>query len=89
MNIEIREALKERVLGFIQTEPGYDSNDVEEVNISHEMGSWSILYGESIQTGIVGLGVSPESSFEDFIRKWRSFKGFEWIKKARMLQGLR
>ncbi len=89
MNIEVKEELKERVLGFIQKQPGYDANNVEEITINMQRPStWSILYGESVQTGITGIGDSPDHAFDDFIIKWKSFKGFEWIKKTKILSGL-
>ena len=89
MSIEIKEALKEEVLHFIEAEPGYNTNEVEEITVTkHPEDTWSILYGSSIQTGITGLGDSPEKAFNDFIKKWRSYNGFEWIKKTKMLQYL-
>ncbi len=87
MCIEIKEALKEDVLRFIESEPGYNPDEVEEITVTSQSGeTWSILYGESIQMGIMGLGETPGKAFEDFIKQWRSYNGFEWIKKSRMLQ---
>ena len=89
MSIEIKEELKERVLAFIESQPGYDADNVAEITIGNKQkGMWSILYGENIETGIAGLGDSPEDAFDDFVVKWNFFKGFEWIKKSKMISHL-
>lgn len=85
MSIEIQEELKERVLAFIEVQPGYDPDKVEEIKISNEKNLWSILYGETPETGITGIGDSPDDAMDDFHVKWRFFKGFEWIKKTKVL----
>ena len=85
MSIEIQEDLKERVLAFIEAQPGYDADEVEEIKVSQEKNMWSILYGKTIETGIAGIGDSPDDAFDDFVVKWRFFKGFEWIKKTKVL----
>jgi hypothetical protein len=89
MSIEIKEELKERVLKFIEEQPGYDADNVEEVKVSSNyMGTWSIVYGESLALGIAGIGDSPEDAFDDFVVKWRFFKGFEWLRKTKMLASM-
>ena len=85
MNIEIQEELKERVLAFIEGQPGYDTDEVEEIKVTCEKNTWSILYGATPETGIAGIGDSPDDAFDDFLVKWKFFKGFEWIKKTKVL----
>lgn len=85
MSIEIKEELKERVLAFIEAQPGYDADEVEEIKVACVKDTWSILYGETLETGIAGIGDSPEDAFDDFLVKWKFFKGFEWIKKTKVL----
>jgi hypothetical protein len=89
MSIEIKEELKERVLKFIEAQPGYDADQVEEITVKYNhMDTWSIVYGESMALGIAGIGDSPEDAFDDFVIKWRFFKGFEWIRKTKMLASM-
>ena len=86
MSIEIKEDLKERVLAFIATEHDYDPDNVDEVTVTNETQKlWSILYGENIDTGIRGFGTSPDVALDDFVIKWRSHKGFQWIRRKKML----
>lgn len=85
MSTVIKEELKERVLAFIEIQQGYDADNVEEIKVTCEQDTWSILYGVSIEAGIAGIGDSPDDAFDDFIIKWKFFNGFEWIKKAKML----
>ena len=84
--IEIKEYLKERVLAFIEDQQGYDADEVEEITVRFKNNTWNILYGESLEIGIVAIGDSPEDTLDDFVIKWRFFKGFEWIKKGKALQ---
>ena len=83
MSTEIKEDLKERVLAFIEGQDGYNADDVEEITIKCKTEIWSILYGETVEVGIVGVGDSPEDAYYDFVVKWKFFKGFEWIKKTK------
>ncbi|HUS01309.1 MAG TPA: hypothetical protein VMY77_06260 [Chitinophagaceae bacterium] len=80
--------LKERVLYFISQQPGYRSHEEEHLSVKDSNGSWSILYGDSIQVGIMGTGASQDEAFDDFIKKWNAFKGFEWIDKSKMISKL-
>ncbi len=44
-------------------------------------GSWFILYGPDLASGIGGYGETPEALMNDFKLNWERYKGEEWIKK--------
>lgn len=35
---------------------------------------WCALYGENLQDGVAGFGISPQKAMSDFDREWRSDK---------------
>jgi hypothetical protein len=72
-------------VSFIEAQPGYNADEVEEITIHYKNNIWGILYGKNIEVGISGFGDSPETAFHDFISKWKAFKGFEWIKRTKTL----
>jgi hypothetical protein len=75
-------SLKERVLYFIGQQPRYNSETIEEIAVTNnDHANWCILYGESIDVGIVGMGETGDDAFDDFIKKWYLFKGFETDKE--------
>jgi hypothetical protein len=38
--------------------------------LSIDGNQWCALYGENIQEGVVGFGVSPEKAYEEFDKEW-------------------
>ena len=72
-----------QVKGFISSECGYDPCKDGKLTITHSEGSWSILYGKSVEAGILGTGGTSDAAYQDFLDKWKAFKGFEWIDKVK------
>jgi hypothetical protein len=42
--------------------------------LSIDGNQWCALYGEDLQSGIAGLGDTPEMAMRDFNRNWHNFK---------------
>jgi len=75
-----QEKLKQRVLEFVKTQKGYNEKDHEKLRaFCEDKNTYGVVYGEDIQTGIAGFGDTPELAFDDFVRSWNQFNGFEWI----------
>lgn len=81
-------SLKERVLYFVSQQPGYRSHEGENITVTNKNNGYSILFGNSVEVGIVGAGATEDEAFDDFIKKWNSFKGFEWIDKSKLITGI-
>ena len=81
MSDEQKEKLIKRVMEFVKEQEGYDPATHEKLKAFCEnKNTWAVTYGDDIVKGIAGFGETPEKAFEDFVRSWNYFKGFEWIK---------
>jgi len=53
-------------LNYIATRP----SSVYKPRLFKDGDQWCALFGENIQEGVSGFGVSPEKAFLDFDREW-------------------
>jgi hypothetical protein len=81
-----KEKLKQRVLEFVKTQKGYNEKNYEKLQAFCEnKKTYCVIYGEGLQTGIAGYGDTTELAFDDFVRSWNQFNGFEWINKNKKM----
>ncbi len=76
-----KEKLKQRVLDFVKMQKGYNAKNYEELEaFCEDEDTYGVVYGEDLQAGIAGFGDTAELAYDDFVRSWNQFNGFEWIK---------
>ena len=81
-----KEKLKQRVIEFVKMQKGYNENDHEKLEaFCEDKDTYGVIYGEDLQAGIAGFGDTAELAFEDFVRSWNRFNGFEWINKHKKI----
>ena len=79
-----KEALKRRVLEFVKAQAGYDEKKHEKLDaFCEDKDTYMVIYGENLWSGIAGTGITPDLAYNDFIRSWERYKGFDWIEKNR------
>jgi hypothetical protein len=75
------EDLKQRVIDFAKSQPGYNQKEHEKLTaFCEDKNTFAVTYGHNIVEGIAGFGETPELAFEDFVRSWKELDGFEWIR---------
>jgi len=73
-----KEELYREAQEFVEKQPGYSRQNLK---VMCDEGSWFILYGDDLASGIGGYGETPEAVMNDFKLNWERYKGEEWIKK--------
>ena len=74
------EKLRNKVLSFLKDQPGYEKFSGEKVHAFQEdLRDIGVVFGSNMQAGIAGFGSNEDQAYEDFVRSWYEFKGFEWI----------
>lgn len=76
------ETLRKKILDFVKDQPGYDQEKYENLDICFEdREDHLVILGTDLMTGMAGMGDTPNSAYEDFVKKWNELNGFEWIEK--------
>ena len=79
-----KEILQKRVEDFIKQQSGYNQHEHENLKVYCEnQETWAVTYGEDIHSGISGFGETIDSDYQDFVRSWQHYKGFEWLNKEK------
>ncbi len=73
-----KEELYREAQEFVEEQRGYLRQNLK---VMCDEGSWFILYGPDLASGIGGYGETPEAVMADFKLNWERYKGEEWIKK--------
>jgi len=82
--IDQKEKLKQRVMDYVRSQPGYNAKDHEALDaFCEDKENYMVIYGEDLMAGIAGVGETPDLAFNDFVRSWKELNGFDWIKKNR------
>jgi hypothetical protein len=76
--------LKNKVLSFLEGQPGFELYKNEELRAFREdRKDLGVIFGRNLQAGIAGFGEDVDKTYDDFVHSWKEFHGFEWLNQNR------
>ena len=74
------------MLEFVKAQPDYNEKLYDDLLVIYiQKVGCMIIYGKDERYGIAGIGVTPDLAFNEFAKRWKQLKGFQWLDKNRWL----
>ena len=68
------ETVKEKVQNFFKSQPGYTDKRYGQIMAGSDASGTIMVYGRDENTFIIGLGMTADAAYTDFVKRWKKIK---------------